>query len=180
MVETKKNEERPKGQLIEDVIFYAIMAPLVLLIIMLVWQRVTKPNRIPDIFGYKMFIVLDGNMDRDVDYGDLLFTKNIKIEDVKDNQIIAYRSNEYTVTIYRVNKNGGKTYLKRKDNSMINQDSIEGVVVNKIARIGLIIYFAQDPYIIAFLIIIVLIIGLIMYYIAQEIDKRNEEVKNES
>ena len=65
MENEKKITERIKQTtLLEDIIFYVIIIPLILISITIIWQRLTEPDKIPDILGYKMFVVLDGDMDQ--------------------------------------------------------------------------------------------------------------------
>lgn len=170
--------------LIENTLFCIIIVPIIMIILILVWQRITQPEKIPDIFGYKMFIVLDGKMDESVSFGDLVFTKNISTDKLNTKNLIAFRNLNNTVTLHKIlkiNQDGeSRSFLMQtakneiKDTEFVDEKNIEGIVIKKIARIGIILYLIQDPLIILFLIIVVLIIGLIVYYIAQELDKREE------
>ena len=169
--------------LIENTLFYIIIVPIIIIILILLWQKITQPQKIPDIFGYKMFIVLDGKMDESVSFGDLVFTKNVITNKLKTNDFVAFRNINDTVTLHRIKKinqvGNKKNFLMNISNNeilyseFVNESDIEGIVINKIAKIGIIIYVLQDPLIILFLILVVLIVGLVIYYIAQELDERN-------
>lgn len=183
----KKNNETASVDtklLIENTLFYIVIVPIIMIILILVWQKITQPEKIPNIFGYKVFIVLDGKMDESVSFGDLVFTKNIIANKLKVNDFVAFRNLNNTVTLHRITKinqlGNKRNFLMKtakneiKDTEFVDEKNIEGIVIKKIAKIGIILYLIQDPLIILFLIIIVLIIGLVIYYIAQELDKREE------
>ena len=102
--EKKATERIKQTTLLEDIIFYVIIIPLILISITIIWQRLTEPDKIPDILGYKMFVVLDGDMDQAIEYGDLIFTHNIAPENLEKNNLIAFRNNTNKVTIHRIIK----------------------------------------------------------------------------
>lgn len=97
-----KKRKRTKNEIIEDVIFYVFIMPIVVITAAILLQTIIHPDKIPNIFGYKMFIVLDGNMEQSVSYGDLTFTKNIDTNILKANDIIAFRNAEEKVTIHKI------------------------------------------------------------------------------
>ena len=186
MENEKRITERIKQTtLLEDIIFYVIIIPLILISITIIWQRLTEPDKIPDILGYKMFVVLDGDTDQAIKYGDLVFTHNIAPEELKQSNLIAFRNNTNKVTIHRIinitkedlgiqfemqnskNEVGDTKYVKDKQ--------VEGIVIHRIPKIGGILYKVQEPHVILTLIGIVLIIGLIAYYIAGRLDKKDIE-----
>ena len=61
---------------IGDVIFILVFIPLAIASIRIVYQKFFEPEKIPDIFGYKMFVVFDDSMDESLEYGDLVITFN--------------------------------------------------------------------------------------------------------
>lgn len=175
--------------LLEDIIFYTIIIPIIIVSIMIIWQKIVTPDKIPDIFGYKMFIVLDENMDQETEYGDLVFTHNVDTNDLKLNDLIAFRNNTNKVTIHRIinitEDNIGKQFEMQNsrnevgDTKYVRDAQVEGIIIYRIPYIGIIIYSIQKPHVILTLIGIVLLIGLIAYYIAARLDKRDmEKAKN--
>lgn len=175
--------------LLEDIIFYTIIIPIIIVSIMIIWQKIVTPDKIPDIFGYKMFIVLDENMDQETEYGDLVFTHNVDTNDLKLNDLIAFRNNTNKVTIHRIinitEDNIGKQFEMQNsrnevgDTKYVRDTQVEGIIIYRIPYIGIIIYSIQKPHVILTLIGIVLLIGLIAYYIAARLDKRDmEKAKN--
>ena len=185
---TVKNTKDTKDKdttLLEDIIFYTIIVPIIIVSIILIWQKIVTPDKIPNIFGYKMFIVLDENMDQETEYGDLVFTHNVDTNNLKLNDLIAFRNNTNKVTIHRIinitEDNFGKQFEMQNsrnevgDTKYVRDTQVEGIIIYRIPYIGIIIYNIQKPYVILTLIGIVLLIGLIAYYIAARLDKRNME-----
>ncbi len=179
---TKKNK---KTSLLEDIIFYVIIIPLLIVSLTIIWQRLAYPDKIPDIFGYKIFVVLDGKMDQAIEYGDLVFTHNVNTNNLKKNNLIAFRNNTNKVTIHRIinitEDDVGKQFEMQNslnevgDTKFVRDTQVEGVIIHRIPFIGIIIYNIQKPYVILSLIGIVLLIGLVAYYIAGKLDKRDIE-----
>lgn len=143
-----------------NLIYLFILIPLLYIALSVVWQSIKYPEEIPNIFGYKLFMILDEDMDA-VEYGDLVFTKNIKRNDVKNGDIIAYRNiSDNKVRI--VENYGTEDFLK-----------IEGLLIKRIPKIGAILYFIQQPLVMAIGVLIILTIGGICIYIAGKLDERD-------
>lgn len=187
----KKITERIKQTtLLEDIIFYVIIIPLILISITIIWQRLTEPDKIPDILGYKMFVVLDGDMDQAIEYGDLIFTHNIAPENLEKSNLIAFRNNTNKVTIQRIIKitedDIGRQFEMQNsvnevgDTKCVKENQVEGLIIHRIPNIGIILYKIQEPYIILILIGIVLLIGIVAYYIAGRLDKRDMKKATEN
>ena len=180
----EENKNKTKISLkIEDIIFYLTLVPLIVISCLIIWQRFFEPKKIPDVFGFKMFVVLDDKMDENIKYGDLVFTKNINPNSLKNGDLVAFRENSNNVVIHRIidisEDNNFKTFtMQTQINEVGNtkhviEDHIEGIVINKISKIGLVIKYMQNTYVLIILICIVLIVGLIIYYLAQELDKKD-------
>lgn len=191
MENEKKITERIKQTtLLEDIIFYVIIIPLILISITIIWQRLTEPDKIPDILGYKMFVVLDGDMDQAIEYGDLIFTHNIAPENLEKSNLIAFRNNTNKVTIHRIIKitedDIGRQFEMQNsvnevgDTKCVKENQVEGLIIHRIPNIGIILYKIQEPYIILILIGIVLLIGIVAYYIAGRLDKRDMKKATEN
>ena len=169
--------------LLEDMIFYLIIIPLIIVVIIIMYKRIEDPNKIPDIFGYKMFIILDDNMDKSIKYGDLVFTHNIEPKNLEQNDLIAFRNNTNKVTVHRIIKitedNVGRQFEMQNskneigDTKYVRDEQVEGIIIYRIPKIGLILFKIQEPYIILSLIGIVILVGIGDYYIAEKLDKRN-------
>ena len=190
MENEKITEKIKQTTLLEDIIFYVIIIPLILISITIIWQRLTEPDKIPDILGYKMFVVLDGDMDQAIEYGDLIFTHNIAPENLEKSNLIAFRNNTNKVTIHRIIKitedDIGRQFEMQNsvnevgDTKCVKENQVEGLIIYRIPNIGIILYKIQEPYIILILIGIVLLIGIVAYYIAGRLDKRDMKKATEN
>ena len=49
------NPKKSIGEVIGDVIYLIIIIPLLIITLMVIYQSITKPDKVPDIFGYKLF-----------------------------------------------------------------------------------------------------------------------------
>ena len=188
-LENKTIRNTKDTTLLEDIIFYTIIIPIIVVSIIIIWQKIVTPDIIPDVFGYKVFIVLDENMDQETEYGDLILTRNVDSNNLKLNDFIAFRNNTNKVTIHRIinitEDNIGKQFEMQNsrnevgDTKYVRDTQVEGIIIYRIPYIGIIIYSIQKPHVILTLIGIVLLIGLIAYYIAARLDKRDmEKAKN--
>lgn len=187
--------------IIGDVIYYVILIPLIIITLMVVYQSIAYPDKIPNIFGYKLFMILDDKMDETVEYGDLVFTKNIDCNILKKGNIIAFRNGVNTVTIHEIINIEEKTEIDQEtneekmkktftmqtatnetlDTKYVEDEKVEGILVKRIAKIGTIIMFIQKPIHLLIIIAIILVIGAFVYFIAAKLDKRDmlkmEEIK---
>lgn len=104
----KKKEKQDRNVLskiwntFENIVYYIILIPLVIVALMIVYQQIAFPDKIPDVFGWKLFIIMDEYMDDSVEYADLVFTKNIEPEVLNVNDVIAFRNGTNTVTIHKI------------------------------------------------------------------------------
>ena len=186
----KNNRKRTKNEIIEDVIFYVFIMPLVVITAAILLQTIIHPDKIPNVFGYKMFIVLDGNMEQTVSYGDLTFTKNIDTNKLKVNDIIAFRNAEEKVTIHKISEiteeNFEKIFVMQaktnetNDTKYVKEEAVEGILVKKIDKVGIIIMYLQEPFVVIFIACFILIIGLVLYYNAQGKEKKKKQMDNNS
>ena len=132
-------------------------------------KAVKNPNRTPDIFGKKAFVIVSGSMIPKIQIGDVVIVNDTNV--VKPEDIIAFRRNS-SVIVHRIIKemsvNGETMYQTKGDNNnvpdseLVSTSSIEGVYVTKIPYIGRILMFLYNN--LALVIIAVVIILLIKYF----------------
>lgn len=187
----KKNSEQPNQKnsvlgIIGDIIYLVIIIPLLIITLMLIYQTITRPDKVPDIFGYKLFMILDEKMEETLEYGDLVFTHNISIDELKIGDIVAFRNAANTITIHRIEEiNETKEHSKiftmkaqeneTEDTRNVKEEKIEGILIKRIPKIGLWIMVFQEPLVTLLVIIIISIIGLIAYYIAGKLDEKDRK-----
>ena len=173
--------------LILKVLFCMIVFHIVIMSVIVMIKANKYPDKIPDIFGYKPMIVLSGSMETAIYTGDLVFVKTVNIETLKENDIIAFRNDNDTVTTHRivekVEKDGKKFFTTKGDNNrvedadLVDEADIEGVYVFKIPKLGQILMILKEPQSLAVILLIILVIGLIWLYMADKMEK--EEIKKE-
>ncbi len=174
-------------EIILDIAYLILIIPLLIITIIIIYQSITKPDEVPNVFGYKMFIILDEKMEETLKYGDLVFTKNINTDDLRKDNIIAFRNGINTITIHKIDRVTIDEEKKSKifemntgqyeaiDSKYVKENTVEGLIVKRIPKIGLFIITFQKPLVLVTVIIFVLIIGLIAYYIAQQLDERDRK-----
>ena len=153
-------------------------------------QAKTKPDKVPKIFGHKIFVVLSGSMETKINIGDLVIVKNIDPAELKVKDIIAFRNDDNYVTTHRIIE---KTKVENetcfitkgdnnntKDDSVVCPDSIEGIYRSKIPHVGSLILFIQKPAGFIVMMLTILIICIFIYIISSKnITKKisDEELK---
>lgn len=183
----KKNTQNKEYRLsVKDIIENTITTFILILFVviagMLFYQRVFTPEKIPDIFGYKLFIIMDNNMEESLKDGDLVVIKNINTNNLKKEDIVAFRNENNTITIHKIKeikelKNHSKSFIMNiKAGELledITEEKIEGILIKKIQKIGALLLFVQKPIVTLIGIIIILVIGSIAYFIAAKLDEKD-------
>ena len=92
------------------------------------------------IFGYKQYVMKSGNMKPTYKVGDILITKEVEKEDIKENDVISFREKEgnniVTHRVVSIVEQEGNTYYQTKadknesvDNDLVSFEQIQGKVV---------------------------------------------------
>lgn len=164
------------------VIFFMICIILLLIGMSIIYKANKYPDKVPDVFGIKPFIVLSGSMETEIYTGDLAFVKFIEPKELKPNDIIAFRNEENTVTTHRIIeiiKENGQTFYKTKgdannteDASLVSTDSVEGIYIGKIPKLGNMLMFLQEPIGLVIVLLVILVIGMIWLYATNKSDMK--------
>lgn len=128
---------------IKIIIEYIIISLIVLANVVLIYKITSNPEKIPNIFGRKFFVIVSGSMTPEIDVGDIVITKHD--ENIESGKIIAYRKDS-TIIVHRVVKNlkvNDEVMYQTKgdqnnveDRELVAKSKIEGVVVGKIPYVG--------------------------------------------
>lgn len=153
----------------------SILSIILVLNIYIMVQANLSPNKVPSVFEYKPFVVLSGSMESEISVGDLVFVKNVDVNTLKTNDIIAFRDNENLVTTHRIvdeikidNKRCFKTKgdsNNEEDEGTVCEKQIEGKYQGKIAKVGNIIIFIQKPLGFTVMMLSILIVCILIYFI---------------
>ena len=151
--------------------------------ITIIYKSYSEPNRIPSVFGWKPFIVLSSSMEDTIMPGDLILTKEIDALELKEGDVISFRTNKYTVVTHRiiniVDEEGERKYYTKGDNNdtadinPVCNNQIEGIYRYRIPKLGNIAIYLQKP----IGIIICIAVPLIIILIAQLADLKSKQIE---
>lgn len=139
-------------------------------------KKSLSTDKVPDIIGIKPFIVLTGSMEPVINAGDLVIVKEVKENELKINDIIAFRyTKEDVVLIHRIvgiEENEGKTLFRTKgdnneteDKLSIEYKNIEGIYSFRLSKIGAIAIFIRTQQGIAILLLSITTIFILWQFI---------------
>lgn len=142
-------------------------------------------------------MMLNEQNDGCTEYGDLVLTKIIDTAEYEIGDIVAFRNGMNTITVHMIEEintsiaDNTKVFtMKTVENEtdetkFIREMHIEGKMIHRFSKLGIVVLIAQDPLVLLLALIVVAIGGLIAYYIAQQLDERDlkriesEEMQNE-
>ena len=166
-------------------IFYIIAVFIMIIFGSIIYKAKKYPNKIPDIFGIKPMIVLSESMETKINKGDLVFVEMIDADTLKEDDIIAFRNEDNTVTTHRIVeiiKKDGKRYFRTKgdnnseeDMNVVDTSSVEGIYKSKISGIGHFLMFIKEPIGLAFILLAILFVGLIWLRIAERVEQKEKK-----
>ena len=149
-----------------SITLYIVLIPIIICVIVLITESILNPEIIPDILGYKNFVIISGSMEPTIHKEDVIFVKKVTQDEIKENDIIAFKDGD-SVTTHRIvsiiDKNGIKVYKTKGDNNNVEDkgyvtyDEIEGKYQFKIRGIWTFIKILKSKLVIAILIVILII-----------------------
>ena len=132
-------------------IIITILVILALIFTSVFIQTKVNPDKVPNIFGYKPFIVLSGSMETEIYRGDLVIVKTIDASTLKENDIIAFRDNDNHVVTHRIKEKSSDGFITKGDNNntedegTVTHDKVEGIYLFKIKGFGNVLLTLQKP-----------------------------------
>ena len=133
-------------------IIIIIFLPILIINLILIIKSYINPNVAPNVFGYKPFIVLSGSMEPTIMTGDIAIIKSCEIDELKVGDIVAFKSGTSVIT-HRIveikEKDGQKEFITKGDNNNtedrypVEASKIEGIYINRIAKLGNVAMFLQ-------------------------------------
>ena len=162
-----------------NIMFYIILIPLLVYNFALIIQAVIKPDETPAFLGYKMYVIISGSMQPELDIGDIVVVKKVDSNNLKKDDIISFRKGQTIIThrIEEVKNTEEKIqFLTKGDNNntsdkdLVSEKEVEGIVVNKIQKLGKIVLKLRDKTLIIFIILI--------YYVFLMYDQSIQKRKN--
>jgi len=137
-----------------SIVVLIILLPILFVNGVILINSYIHPDEIPSFFGWKPFIVLSGSMETEIFAGDLVIVKEIDTNEIKENDIIAFKQGDIVIThrVIEIIEEDGVTKFKTKgdnnnteDNGYISQEQVEGLYQFKISRLGNLAMFTQTP-----------------------------------
>lgn len=132
-----------------------------------------------EILGAKIVLVEGDSMSPDLKKGDVVLVKEVKQNDLKEQDMITYYKSESYI-ISRITKIQGNELIVKADNNYYNErilvDKVKGRVVGKLSGLSWLFKIMQSP--VLSVIIIVILIFLLFYYqhIKQKSMQRREKL----
>lgn len=132
-----------------------ILVPILIMNLYIMIQSKVNADKVPNVFGYKPFIVLSNSMEAEIHKGDLVLTKMVNPKKLKKNDVIAFRDAENTVTTHRiidiVEKEGEKYFITKGDNNntqdknLVEFADVEGIYIARFPSLGSMMKSLSDP-----------------------------------
>ena len=186
--------DKGKGNKVFKVFKYVIYSILVIVLLInftIIIKSKTSKDKVPSVFGYKPFIVLSGSMQPNIKIGDLVFVKSSKVENLNVNDIVAFKTNDNTVTTHRIididtTTKGERCFITKgdsnnvKDEELVCKNNLEGKMVKRIPKLGKFINFIQQPLGFLIMMMTIFIICLFIYlYEDKKINKKYGKMTKE-
>lgn len=169
------------------IIACAILIPMLIMNLSIMFQAKKDENTVPSVFGYKPFMVLSGSMETEIHKGDLIITKIIDPKTLKIDDVIAFRDAENTVTTHRiidmVERNGETYFITKGDNNssqdqnLVSLSDVEGIYVGRIPGIGSIMNSLAEPTTIIILVLGITVIFGIAFTISNKKQREKEQLE---
>ena len=163
-----------------------VLIPILITNISIMFQANNEKDKVPNIFGYKPFIVLSGSMETEIKVGDLIITKMTDPKTLEKDDVIAFRDHENTVTTHRIidiiDKDGKKYFVTKGDNNdsqdenLVEYGDVEGIYITRIPGVGNIFDELAKPTTIIILFLGITVIFVLLFQISnKKLKKKKEE-----
>lgn len=161
-----------------------ILIPILAMNVTIIVKSYITPDKVPDFFGIKPFIVVTGSMEGTVDGGDFIITKTVDPSTLEVDDIISYSIGESVIThriIEKTEVDGEPAFITKgdanntEDEDPVTFDQVESIYLFRIANLGNLAMFMQTP-IGMFVFIGVPLCGFILY----DIIRRRIQTKKET
>ena len=152
----KQGEKRfvKKIPSIIGIVVCALLTPVLIMNLTIVIKSYINPEKVPDFFGIKPFVVITGSMEPAVYGGDLVITKAIDPSKLKADDIISFKNGNSVIThriVELTEKEGAPAFITQgdannaRDGDTVTYSQVEGIYLFKIDGLGNLAMFMQTP-----------------------------------
>ena len=166
--------------------FKYVLTPILLVIVLLnlyiIFQKLTHPNQVVKIFGYRTYIVSSGSMEPYLKVGDIILVDKVdSAQEIKVDDIITFTQGDGKDITHRVieikDVNDNRSFVTKGDNNNdidpneVKFENIRGKYSSKISGIGKFILSVKTSF---GAIIFVIIIFIIYFWMGKREDREIE------
>lgn len=178
--ERKRREQFTKK--IINTIITILLLPVLIYNVSLIIQAVISPNKTPEFLGIKTYVIVSGSMIPELQIGDIVIVKNVPESVLQQGDIISFRQGQNVIThriVAKTEEGGTFNYTTKGDNNNTEDDqiitykTIEGKVIGKISKLGLVVIALQNK----MAIILIAILIFIYFWQSEKIKKRKIQRK---
>ena len=171
------------------IIVCVLLAPILIMNITIVIKSYVNPDKVPDFFGLKPFVVTTGSMHPTIRAGDLVITKTADPAKLKEKDIISFKDGQSVVT-HRIkglteDEKGQPVFITQgdwnnaEDEKPVTYAQVESIYLFKISRLGNLALFMQKPLGI-FVFVGIPLCGFILYDIIRRRFAEQKESKKDT
>lgn len=166
------------------ILLVIIIIPIIIFNIVIIYKSYKYPDKIPDFFGYKPFIVVSQSMEPEINKGDLVIVKISDTKSLDVGEVISFRNKDNKVVTHEIVEVITDDEIKYKtkgianpsaDENFVTQDKIEGKYAFKISGFGNTLMFFTETTNVIIIILILIIIFMASYFIIFNKQKKLEE-----
>lgn len=181
MVKLKKKSFLKRIPAILGVILCIILIPVLVMNMTIIIKSYLDPDKVPDFFGIKPFIVISGSMEGTVNVGDLVITKTVDPATLKAGDIISFSEGSTVIThrIVELTENNGEPAFITKGDANDSEDpqavtysNVESIFMFRIPYIGNLAMQLQTPMGIIILVGSILFLFIIYSFTRHMTDKK--------
>lgn len=85
-----------------NIIITIIFIPILIISVLMLVQSVINKENIPNIGGYKFFVITSGSMEPTIHVSDFIVVKESKVTDLSNNDIISFKQDNYAITVKKL------------------------------------------------------------------------------
>lgn len=164
-----------------------ILIPILVMNLTIIVKSYINPDKVPDFFGIKPFIVITGSMEGTISAGDLVITKAVDPSTLQVGDIISYKEGNAVIThriVEMTTADGEPAFITKgdannaEDTNPVTWTQVEGVYLFGIAGLGNLSLYMQTPVGILVFVGIPLCCFILYDIIRRRLDNKKDRAKD--